>query len=63
MIAMAEEFRKVFDVKAKVLYGGSVNPDNAGIYASCPSVQGVLVGGASIDKKKAAAVIRLMKAK
>jgi triosephosphate isomerase len=63
MIAMAEEFRKVFDVKAKVLYGGSVNPDNAGIYASCPSVQGVLVGGASVDKKKAAAVIRLMKAK
>lgn len=63
MVAMAEKFKELFGVKAKVLYGGSVNPDNAGTYAGCPSVQGVLVGGASIDKKKAAAVVRLIKAK
>jgi len=63
MAAMAEKFKGLFGMKAKVLYGGSVNPENAGIYAGCPSVQGVLVGGASIDKKKAAAVIRLIKAK
>jgi len=63
MVAMAERFKGIFGVKAKVLYGGSVNPENAGIYAECPSVQGVLVGGASINKKKAAAVIKLMKTK
>ncbi len=32
-----------------ILYGGSVNPDNAGDLMSAAEVDGVLVGGASLD--------------
>jgi triosephosphate isomerase len=31
------------------LYGGSVKADNAAEIAQCPNVNGVLVGGASLD--------------
>ncbi|MCE2398632.1 MAG: triose-phosphate isomerase [Gemmatimonadetes bacterium] len=34
---------------APVLYGGSVNPANAAALLSAPDVDGVLVGGASLD--------------
>lgn len=33
----------------RVLYGGSVKPDNAGALLSQPDVDGALVGGASLD--------------
>ncbi len=33
----------------QLLYGGSVNPANAGDFAAVPSVNGALVGGASLD--------------
>lgn len=32
-----------------ILYGGSVKPDNAPLLATCPNINGVLVGGASLD--------------
>ncbi len=32
-----------------ILYGGSVNADNAASYAASPDVDGALVGGASLD--------------
>lgn len=35
--------------KAAVLYGGSVNPDNSKTLAEIPSIQGFLIGGASLD--------------
>ena len=31
-----------------VLFGGSVNPDNAGAYLTIPGVNGLLIGGASL---------------
>ena len=31
-----------------MLYGGSVNPDNAGTLLALPDVDGALVGGASL---------------
>ncbi len=34
-----------------ILYGGSVNTDNAASYAASPDVDGALVGGASLDGK------------
>jgi len=34
---------------APILYGGSVKPGNAGALMSAPDVDGVLVGGASLD--------------
>jgi triosephosphate isomerase len=41
-----------------VLYGGSVKPENAGELLSQPSVDGALVGGASIDVDSFAAICR-----
>ena len=34
---------------ARILYGGSVKPGNAAAFASCPDVDGVLVGGDSLN--------------
>lgn len=34
--------------KIPVLYGGSVNPNNAGAYLMIPGVNGLLIGGASL---------------
>jgi triosephosphate isomerase len=34
---------------ARILYGGSVNPENAGSLLTQPDVDGALVGGASLD--------------
>jgi triosephosphate isomerase len=41
----------------RVLYGGSVKPDNAGELLSQPDVDGALVGGASLDPGDFAAII------
>jgi triosephosphate isomerase len=35
--------------ETRVLYGGSVKPDNAAELLSQPSIDGALVGGASLD--------------
>lgn len=35
--------------EAPVLYGGSVDPENAAAFARAPGVDGALVGGASLD--------------
>ena len=35
--------------RARILYGGSVNPSNIGGFLSVPGVDGVLVGGQSLD--------------
>ena len=37
------------DLLARILYGGSVKPGNAAAFASCPDVDGVLVGGDSLN--------------
>lgn len=42
----------------RVLYGGSVSPDNAAELFAQPDVDGGLVGGASLDPAKFAAVVR-----
>jgi triosephosphate isomerase len=39
-----------------VQYGGSVTPDNAGDLLACPDVDGLLVGGASLDADKFVAI-------
>ena len=33
----------------RILYGGSVKPDNVGALLAQPDVDGALVGGASLD--------------
>jgi triosephosphate isomerase (TIM) len=43
--------------RAPILYGGSVNPGNAKALLSQPGVNGVLVGGASLDPESWAKVV------
>jgi triosephosphate isomerase (TIM) len=43
--------------RTRVLYGGSVKPDNAGELLALPDVDGALVGGASLDAESFAAII------
>ncbi|MDE3025817.1 MAG: triosephosphate isomerase, partial [Acidobacteriota bacterium] len=43
---------------APVIYGGSVNPDNAESLLSQPDVDGALVGGASLDVDSFTAICR-----
>jgi triosephosphate isomerase (TIM) len=41
----------------RILYGGSVKPDNAAELISQPDVDGALVGGASLDPGDFAAIV------
>jgi triosephosphate isomerase len=42
----------------RILYGGSVKPDNAGSFTEEPDVDGVLVGGASLEAPSFIAIAR-----
>ena len=44
---LREQFGETAD-EIRVLYGGSVKPENVKAYLSCPDVDGALVGGASL---------------
>ena len=41
----------------RILYGGSVKPDNTAALMSQPDIDGVLVGGASLDPQSFAAIV------
>jgi triosephosphate isomerase len=43
--------------RVRVLYGGSVKPDNAAELLGLPDVDGALVGGASLDAESFAAIV------
>jgi triosephosphate isomerase len=45
----------------RILYGGSVKSDNIVGFMKCPDVDGVLVGGASLDVDEFAAIVRYKK--
>jgi triosephosphate isomerase len=42
----------------RILYGGSVKPENAKALMSQPEIDGALVGGASLDAKSFAAIVK-----
>jgi len=44
--------------RTRVLYGGSVKPDNAAELLALPDVDGALVGGASLEAESFAAIVR-----
>ena len=44
--------------KIRILYGGSVKPENIKAYLSCPDVDGALVGGASLKIESYTALLR-----
>lgn len=43
--------------KVRILYGGSVKPDNIRALMACPDVDGALVGGASLDAEAFAKIV------
>jgi triosephosphate isomerase (TIM) len=44
----------------RVQYGGSVTPENAGDLLACADIDGLLVGGASLDADKLVAIARAL---
>ncbi len=54
----AEVFGEEFAAQLRILYGGSVKPDNATELMSQEEIDGALVGGASLDAKSFAAIVK-----
>src|SRR5690606_20231882 len=54
---LASRFGEAVAAQVRILYGGSVNPDNVGQFARQPDVDGALVGGASLAAEKFAAIV------
>jgi triosephosphate isomerase len=55
--ALVEGFDKAAGQAVRVLYGGSLKPDNAAELLALPDVDGALVGGASLDPEAFAAIV------
>ena len=58
---IADTYGKEISEKIAVLYGGSVNPDNAGGYLTVPGVNGLLIGGASLIADQFVDIIEIAK--
>ena len=54
----SEIFGEEFAGKLRILYGGSVKPDNAAALMAQEEIDGALVGGASLDPKSFAAIVK-----
>ncbi len=55
---VAEIFGEEFAQGLRILYGGSVKPDNASALMAQEEIDGALVGGASLDPKSFAAIVK-----
>ncbi|HEY2497926.1 MAG TPA: triose-phosphate isomerase [Candidatus Angelobacter sp.] len=53
-----EAFGEGVGTQLRILYGGSVKPDNAKALMSQTEIDGALVGGASLDPKSFAAIVK-----
>ncbi len=56
---LSNELNDELAASTLVLYGGSVNPENIGSYLACDDIDGALIGGASLDAEKYAAMSRV----
>jgi triosephosphate isomerase len=54
----AEIFGQEFAAALRILYGGSVKPENAASLMAQEEIDGALVGGASLDPKSFAAIVK-----
>jgi triosephosphate isomerase len=54
----AEAFGEGVATQMRILYGGSVKPENAKSLMSQQEIDGALVGGASLDAKSLAAIVK-----
>lgn len=55
---VADAFGEPVAAKMRILYGGSVKPENATALMSHPEIDGALVGGASLDPESFAAIVK-----
>ena len=55
--ALVEDRDKAAGEAVRILYGGSLKPDNAAELLSLPDVDGALVGGASLDPASFARIV------
>jgi triosephosphate isomerase len=55
--ALVQGFDKEAGNQVRVLYGGSLKPENAAEILSQPDIDGALVGGASLDAESFAAIV------
>jgi triosephosphate isomerase len=60
--ALVEHFDKAASEQVRILYGGSVKPDNAAELMALPDVDGFLVGGASLEAESFAAIAEAARA-
>jgi triosephosphate isomerase len=58
---LATTYGKEIADETPVLYGGSVNPNNAGAYLTIPGVNGLLIGGSSLISDHFVDIIELAK--
>lgn len=54
----AKAFSEEFAERLRILYGGSVKPENAKALMAEPEIDGALVGGASLDPMSFAAIVK-----
>jgi triosephosphate isomerase len=54
----AEVFGEEFAANLRILYGGSVKPDNVSSLMAQEEIDGALVGGASLDPKSFTAIVK-----
>jgi triosephosphate isomerase len=54
----AKAFGEEFANQLRILYGGSVKPENAKALMAEPEIDGALVGGASLDAQSFAAIVK-----
>jgi triosephosphate isomerase (TIM) len=55
---VTEIFGEEYASNLRILYGGSVKPDNSSALMSQEGIDGALVGGASLDPKSLAAIVK-----
>jgi triosephosphate isomerase len=56
--AAGEVFGEEFAARMRILYGGSVKPENAAALMAQEEIDGALVGGASLEPKSFAAIVK-----
>lgn len=61
VVAIRNQLKHLYGAKAaeevQVLYGGSITADSAADYLALPGIDGILVGGASLDAKSFADIV------
>ncbi len=58
---LRESYGKTIATSLPILYGGSVNPSNAGAYLTVPDVNGLLVGSASLIADQFVEIVEIAK--